>query len=107
MYGRLTLLAIVIVYIVDLSGFTQVWRGLLASLLDINEAKMKSIKPFDCSQCMTWWSCIIYSLIMGEFTLLTLAYIAILALFSFPIGQFMLFLYELVTKVINTLMSKL
>ena len=102
-YIDLLLLAAITIYIVDLSGFTEEWRGALARR--IGAKQLRPIKPFDCGQCMTWWVGIIYSLSVGEFALPVLAYIAALSFLSLPIGQIMIFIREGMLSVINRMMN--
>ena len=102
-YIDLLLIAVITIYIVDLSGFTESWKSALAKLLKAKE--LKPIRPFDCSLCMTWWVCIIYALCTGSFSLPVLAYIAALSFLSIPIGQFCIFIKEGVTSLLNKLMN--
>lgn len=101
-YLDLLLLTTIVVYVVDLSGFTQSWKGALSKWLKV---KAVSFKPFDCSLCMTWWSCIVYALCTGAFSLPCLAYIAALSFLAFPIGQILIFMREGLLSLINKLMS--
>lgn len=96
-------LAIVIVYIVDLSGFTESWRSALQGMLKLN--KLKSIKPFDCSQCLVWWATIIFALVKGFFSLRILAYCALLSFLSIPMGQICIFIREGITYLLNKMMD--
>ena len=102
-YIDLLLLAAITIYIVDLSGFTEEWRGALARR--IGAKQLRPIKPFDCGQCMTWWVGIIYSLCVGEFSIPILAYIAALSFLSLPIGQIMIFIKEGMLSLINKMMQ--
>lgn len=102
-YTDLLLLAAITIYIVDLSGFTEEWRDTLARR--IGAKQLRPIKPFDCGQCMTWWVGIIYSLCVGEFSILILAYIAALSFLSFPIGQILIFIREGMLSLINKMMK--
>lgn len=98
-YAELPIVAFIVVYIVDVSGFTDSWRGALARALHIRE--LRPLKPFDCSLCMTWWVCLIYAAIRGPFTLLAVAESALLSCLSITISAFLLFLRELLLKVID------
>ena len=98
------MVAVITIYIVDLSGFTQSWRGLLARCLHIKE--MRAIKPFDCGLCMTWWVCLIYALVIGQLNLYTIAWSALLSYLSIPIGQVLIFLKEWMCWMINRLMPR-
>jgi hypothetical protein len=102
-YIDLLFLAAITIYIVDLSGFTEEWRGALTRR--IGAKQLRPIKPFDCGQCMTWWVGIIYSLCVGEFSLPILAYIAALSFLSFPIGQMMIFIREGMLSLVNKMMK--
>lgn len=102
-YIDLLLIAVITIYIVDLSGFTESWRAALTRLLKAKE--LKPIKPFDCSLCMTWWMCIIYSLCVGEFSLPILAYIAVLSFLSIPIGQAIIFIREGMSFLLSKMMK--
>lgn len=103
-YLRLLLVACVVVYCVDLSGFTESWRNLLARWLRKGAGEkwmhlqsgedLKPLPPFDCGKCATWWACLIYSLCTGELTLLTVAASALLSLLSDTIAAALLFIHE-------------
>ena len=103
-YIDMLMVAVITIYIVDLSGFTQSWRGLLARTLHIKE--MRSIKPFDCGLCMTWWVCLIYALAISQLNLYTIAWSALLSFLSIPIGQVLIFLKEWMCWVLNRLMPR-
>lgn len=90
-FAQLPIVAAIVVYIVDISGFTQSWRGGLARLLKVRE--LRPLPPFDCSKCMTWWICIIYSAFV-DFSLLAVAESALLSLLSVTISAVLLFIRE-------------
>lgn len=94
------LIAVVVVYIVDLSGFTQSWRGWLSRKLG---GELRPLKPFDCSLCLTWWVLIIVSLCDHTFSAATLAYIALLSFAADIIGQAL----RLVKEAVRTAIAKL
>lgn len=103
-YTNLLLLAVVVVYIVDLSGFTDSWRAGLARLLGVKA--LRPLPPFDCGKCAVWWTCIIYSLAVHAFTLPVLAYCAALSLFSVTISDIMIFINETINAIINYVSNK-
>lgn len=98
-YIELALVAIVTIYIVDLSGFTDSWRSALARYL--HTTSLRAIKPFDCGKCMTWWVCLAFSIASGEFNIFTLAYCAALSFFSLPIGRSLLLAREWINTIIS------
>lgn len=94
------LIAAIVVYIVDLSGFTQSWKGLISAKFG---GRCKVGKPFDCSLCMTWWVCLTIAICRGEFTLPIVAYIAALSLFADVLGQIIMIIKEAVKMVLRHL----
>ena len=81
------LVALVTIYIVDLSGFTET---LLKVISAYKGRKITELKPFSCSLCMVWWVCLIYAAIVGNLTIPVVALIAFLSLLSVPCGQLLL-----------------
>lgn len=95
-YTDILILSLVVIFIVDVSGFTQSWHDALQRW--IGRPIREDIKPFSCSLCMTWWTGLAYALISGNFNIPTVGYIALLAYLSFPISQFMIFIRELLLR---------
>ena len=104
-YIELMMVALVTIYIVDISGFTESWRDALAGMLKISA--LRPLKPFDCGKCMTWWVCLIYALCTGHFSLWTIAFSALLSHLSIPIGTFLIFIREGLNRIINLLMPRI
>lgn len=98
------LVALVTIYIVDLSGFTET---LLKVISAYKGRKITELKPFSCSLCMVWWVCLIYAVIVGNLTIPVVALIALLSLLSVPFGQLLILIREAFLKVINKLMELL
>ena len=103
-YIDLILVALVTIYIVDISGFTDTWRSALAWILKIQA--LRPLPPFDCGKCMTWWVCLIFSICTGHFNLWTIAFSALLSLLSIPLGESLIFIREWITWAINKLMPR-
>ena len=97
-YLDILMLTLIVVFIVDLSGFTDAWLGWLSRWL---KRTVLEFKPFSCSLCMTWWSGLAYLLITGRFCLALIAYVALFAWLSFPISQLLIFTKETLLKWIN------
>lgn len=100
----LILVALVTIYIVDLSGFTETWLNILSNY---RGRKITGLKPFSCSQCMVWWVCLIFSLVTGECSIPVVAFIALLSFLSLPLGQLLMLIREVFLKVINKIMNVL
>lgn len=95
-------LTLVVVFIVDLSGFTESWLNALSRWLG---RRVNSFKPFSCSLCMSWWCGLAYLLITGRFALPLIAYVAGMAFLSFPIGEILIFIRESLIKWIRNISS--
>ena len=90
-YLDILLLSLVVIWIVDVSGFTEAWLHALSRWL---RHQVNSFKPFSCSLCMTWWSGLVYLLVTGRFCLPLIAYVALMAFLSLPISEFLIFIRE-------------
>lgn len=101
-YIDLLLVAAVTIYIVDISGFTQSWRSLVATKLNIS--RLRPLPPFDCGKCMTWWVCLIFALCTGQLSLPVIAYSALLSHLSNPIGEALIFIRECLVWLLNRIM---
>lgn len=100
----LLLVALVTIYIVDISGFTEAWRSSLARMLKVSA--LRPLPPFDCGKCMTWWVCLVYAICAGRLCLGTIAFSALLSLMSNPIGSALIFLREWTTCLIDKMMPE-
>ncbi len=84
-YITLALLASLIVFVVDLSGFTEAWKGALRRWLKTDT--LRPLHPFDCSLCSVWWGSLLYLLLAGRLTWATVAASALLAFLTPVIGK--------------------
>ena len=101
---ELILVALVTIYVVDLSGFTDTWLKFLSAY---KGRKITELKPFSCSLCMVWWVCLIYLVTTSQLTLSLVAFTALLSFLSIPMGQILVMLRELILYIVNKLMSRL
>lgn len=99
-YLNLLIIQLIIVFIIDISGFID--DGIEPALARFfNRKKVKLKKPFSCSLCMTTWIGLIYILIMGQFNIIMIGYVFLLA-FLTPIAyNFLLMIREALTKITN------
>lgn len=98
---NLTLIAAIVVFIVDISGAVDSLKSGLKWIL--TNGKMKNsdyqLKPFDCSLCQIWWCGLIYLLVTNNFTLPYLAFVCLLACFSGVIKTSILLLEDILIKI--------
>lgn len=99
-YIQLLLVAFIVIFIVDLSGFTDTILDIASK---VKGQRVESFRPFTCSLCMTWWCCLVWAICSGHCTLVTIAFSALLAALSFPLSQILIFVREGLNKLIATL----
>lgn len=73
----LLMIQVICVLIVDFTGFVDTLKGAVGRWLRIKGEY--SLKPIDCSLCMTWWTGFIYLLITGNLTIFYIMITLILA----------------------------
>ena len=76
-YLELLALAFIVVYIVDETGIVNSFKALIKRWL--NTKSDISLKPLDCSLCMTHWVCLIYVLLFGTLDIFVYLYILFLS----------------------------
>ena len=96
-YIELLALAFIVVYIVDETGIVDSFKAFLKRWL--NTKSDISLKPLDCSLCMTHWVCLAYVLLFGTLDIFVYLYILFLSCNTDNI-------YTLIQKV-NEAISKL
>ena len=101
---ELILVALITIYVVDLSGFTDTWLKFLSAY---KGRKITELKPFSCSLCMVWWVCLTYLVTTSQLTMSLVAFTALLSFLSIPMGQILVMLREVMLHIINKLMSRL
>lgn len=106
MIQTLILINLSIVFLIDQSGFIQEFKSWLKKLL--TNGKMKdsnySIKPFDCSLCMTFWVSIIYLLIINGLTIESFALVCVSAWLTTFTNDIYIVVKETWTKLINKIL---
>lgn len=103
-YINIICLALVVIYIVDISGIVDSLKWTLGRWLNITVGRLK---PIDCSLCMTWWVGLIYIIAAGEFSIYTLLCVAMVSALSAQIGQGITLLREALSAGINAIENRL
>lgn len=106
---KLLTICLVNVILIDLSGIIPSVKSLISKLLTNKHLDTTNfrLKPFDCSFCMTFWTCITYLICINQFNIYHLLFVLILAFFTGPIKLTFEFIKDLYCKLINTLYDKL
>lgn len=102
---NLFIISIIWVLILDLSGFARTIDKTMYKIFYPKRPFREDahFKPFDCSLCMTWWSCLIYLIVANA---LTLPYIALSLLFAWLTTMekdIFIMVKDMVTKLIDLL----
>ena len=94
---RLLLIEVIVCFIVDCSGFIISLKSLILKMLHLPKSRPQdlTLKPFDCSLCMTWWTGLIYLLVTHSFSIISLAMLSMLALLSSNVSGILLTIKDL------------
>lgn len=98
----LLLLAMVVVFIIDVSGFKETLLRLFSALY---KHEVTSMRPFTCSLCMTWWTGLIWLIASGSFSLPGLAALAVVASLTKPIAGYFIFIIQGLQALADKLMD--
>lgn len=106
---KLLIINLVVILIVDLSGFVQSLKRAVSRLFTKGKFNTDNyrIKPFDCSYCMTFWSLLLYLLLTHELTFITVFYTIVITHFTDVTKQVLLLLKDLSIKLIDTIYDRL
>ena len=99
----LFLLQVIVVVIIDLSGVVDSFKSFLKRIL--TKGRMSdpnySLKPIDCSFCMTWWTGLVYLFIVHSFTLWMVTWLLLLCVLTPVTGTFLVLVRELLLKILK------
>lgn len=101
---NLFLIATVVVFIIDVSGFKDT---VLAVFSRLYKRDITTMRPFTCSLCMTWWIGLIWLLFAGSFGLPGLAALSVVCALTRPLASAFIFIVEALQALVDYLMAKL
>lgn len=105
---EILLIAAIVVFVVDLSGFTDSWRRPLSDWLHRKTGyTIKYFPPFDCSLCLTFWVGLVWLAVHGSFTLPNVAFVCLAAYLTIPIGTTLTALRDLLLAALNWIITKI
>jgi hypothetical protein len=84
MIYELLLITAIVSFGIDVAGFVETIKEKGSRWLGV---RIRSLKPFDCSLCSTWWCCLLWLLCTRQFSLAGVALSAACALLAKPMGQ--------------------
>lgn len=99
-------IAVICVVIIDISGFTDSWKSGLKRILTKGRFSEPnySLKPFDCSFCVTWWTGVVYMLITHSMSLWMTAYLLGICVMTPVIRDIIILIRETLLKIIKYLL---
>ena len=101
-FFNILLITLIVVHLIDLSGFIQTIKRTILKLLG-RPPQDFSLKPFDCSYCMTHHVSVIYLLCINQFTLINYVIVLSLAFMTPVIKDLMIYLKDLLTAFVDWL----
>ena len=96
-------ITVIVVIIVDISGFVDSVKTLIGKVLHINNVKLK---PLDCSLCMTFWVSMAYLIYANELSITTLMFSLLISVMT-PVIQDLIYLIRDILGFILLKISKL
>lgn len=96
-------ITVIVVIIVDISGFIDSIKEFIGRVLGITNVRLK---PFDCSLCLNFWASIVYLIWDGELNLTTVMVSLVLSVMT-PTIQDLIYLIRDILGFILLKISKL
>lgn len=97
------LIAVIVVIIVDISGFVDSLKSGIKYIA--TKGKMSSpdysLKPLDCDFCAQFWTSLIYVIAMGEFSLWMLVWILLMSVMTPIIKDVIITIRDIMIKMID------
>ena len=87
-YLKLFEITVIVVIVVDISGFIDSIKSLIGKVLGINNV---NLKPLDCSLCMNFWASMVYLVITNELSI-TAVMVTLLLSTMTPVIQDLIYL---------------
>lgn len=98
-------IAIILVFIIDYSGFITTIEDFVSRTASHAGRKIhiRIPRPFSCSLCMQWWSGLIYIIVTGNLSFKNLAIVALISASTIIIADIMDFIRDLLLTIIEFL----
>lgn len=101
---NMLIITAVVCFIVDLSGIVDTIKHFLwKKYINAGDYHNLALKPLDCSLCMTWWSCLLYIILSGHFTIPYIGLCAGLALISSNVSDLLRYVKDFFVWITNLL----
>lgn len=99
----LFLIAVIVVCIVDISGFIDTVKSALNKLITKGKFSNSNyrLKPLDCSLCSTFWLGLAYLIYCNSVSLLNIAILLLIAISTPIINDIIRLIQDLITKLLQ------
>lgn len=95
-------LTFIVVFIVDVSGIVDAIKSFLSPFVG---RKVQHLPPIDCSLCMTFWTCLVYIIATGHFTLGGLAIVCAASAAASTIHSAVRLVADIIAKLFQTIQT--
>jgi hypothetical protein len=98
-------IAIILVFIIDYSGFITTIEEFLSRTASHAGRKIhiRIPRPFSCALCAHWWSGLIYIIVTANFSFKNLMFVALISASTIIIAEIMAFIRDLALTIISKL----
>lgn len=97
-YFKLIEIAVIMVIIIDISGFIDSIKEFIGKMLNIANVRLK---PLDCSFCVNWWLSLLYLIYTNELSLTTVMFALIMSVMTTVISDLIYLIRDLIANLIN------
>lgn len=103
MITDLLIMTCVIVWIIDLTDIVEVIKKQIWKYVwnEKKEYREYTLKPIDCSLCMTWWTGLIYLIIVGKFNLMMIGLVGLLSFLTPVVRDILILIKDILINSIN------
>lgn len=111
MIVNLFYIAVICVCVLDISGFVNSLKSFITRLLTNGKlrgynVRCFTLKPFDCSLCMTFWSGLIYLFIVNNVSILNIMILLLISISTPLIQDVIRTILDLMTRVVIKINNK-
>lgn len=100
-YINILLIGLILVFVLDVSGFYQEITSIVSGWMTNGKIKKPiMVKPFCCSLCMTFWTSLVYVIVLNQFSVPMLAYICLISYLTPVFNDIMVLVRELLKTLI-------
>lgn len=103
MYLNIFLMAIILVYGIDILGFAEEMKIKLYKFIKGKNVIYKpySLRPFDCSLCLSFWVGVLILIFNLKLTVINIAYVCLVSFFTPQFKDVLLVIQDFVQNIIN------